>query len=112
MIKNFSGIATPQILIFERTDYSKLYSQASENKINHDIFGSAGADAGSSGVSKSIENLSNVIKIAKLIKSDFTKSYKSKNFVKANATRTNFLQSDTKKTFIYIQNAFIKALIL
>lgn len=61
--------------------------------------------------SKNINNLSITTNFAKSKKLNLTKSKKS-NFAKTNFSKTDFLTSKTKKTFIYLQKIFIKVLIL
>ena len=66
-------------------------------------------------VDRNIKNLSTVTNLAKSKKLDLTKSKKS-DLPKANFAKINFeidfLISEAKKIFIYLQKAFTKALIL
>ena len=89
-----------------------MSTPATKNKKTEAIL--AGANSGGAGdkVGESIENLST---IANLAKSKKSKSIKPKNSDLLNAKANfgmDFLIFWTKKTFIYLQKAFIEAQIL
>ncbi len=67
-----------------------------------DVSGGGRAD-GANSIDRDIKNLSSIVKSAKSIKP---------NFAKANSSKTDFLTFEAKKTFIYLQKAFMDALIL
>ena len=83
-----------------------LSTQATENEKNQGASASASSSSngsssgGSGGVDRSIKNLSTTAKLAKFKKPKMT------NF------RTEFLTSEVKKAFTYLQKAVAKALIL
>ena len=98
--------------MLQTTDNEALSIQVIGNKKNQDISaGAGGADdiGGTNGTCKgvdgNIENLSTVTKSAKTKKSKLAKTKKLDNF-----SGTNFLTCKAKKTFIYLQKAFIKTL--
>lgn len=74
-------------------------TNSDENELNMDSNGGVGSKIGGEIGDKSIKNLSNVEKLAKSTKIDFTKTKSS---------RADFLTLGAKKTFIYLQKAFIK----
>ena len=87
-------------------DDKTLSTQANENGKNQDVPNSiVGAD--SDGISRCIKNLSTITKSTRSKKSDLSKV----KFAKVNS-KTDFLTFKAKKTFIYLQKAFIKAPIL
>lgn len=107
-IKNFSRMTALLISIFKTIGNNNLDIQAYQNKKNQD----APNDVGSSGndnVSRDIENLLTIIKLAKSKKPNLAKSKKSGltkakklDFSKANFSETDFLTFEAKKTFIHL----------
>lgn len=87
----------------QTTSNNKLSTQIGKNKKNYNISSCIDGSTDRS-VSRSIENLSTVTKLAKSKKLDFAKSKKSillNDFVKVNSTKTDFLTPKAKKTFIH-----------
>ena len=95
--------------MLKTTNSEALSTQVTENKKNQKVLSST-AKARVCGVGRSFKNLSTTTKSAKSKKPKLTKSKKS-NSVKTNSSEMDFLISGTKKAFIYLQKAFIKALI-
>lgn len=75
-----------------------MSTQTSENKKNQDILSSA-SRVNKSGISKNIENLSTIIKLARSKKSNLTKSKKS-DLAKTNSFKMDFLTFGAKKVLI------------
>lgn len=99
-LKNFSRIAVSYITIFQILGNNYLSPKASENKKNQNSLNSI-SGVGSGGVNRDIENLSNIIKLAKFKKSDLVKA-KKLDFAKAYFFRTDFFTFGAKLTFIYL----------
>lgn len=104
-LKNFSKIAVPYITILQTPGNNYLSPKASENKKNQNslnsVSGAGSSGASSGGVGRDIENLSNIVKLAKFKKSDLVKA-KKLDFAKAYSSGTDFFTFGAKKTFIYL----------
>lgn len=93
-------------LILWIAEHKSLATQTSKNKKSQNVSSDVNSVDGS-GTSEDIENLSIVAKSAKSKMSKFTKSKKpDSNFAKINSSKTDFLASKAKKTFIHLQKAF------
>ena len=98
--------------MLQKTNDKALSIQATKDKRDEAILVNSGSSSSSGKVDRSIKNLST---IANLAQSKSGKLTKSKKLDLPNAKAhcaTDFLLLKVKKTFIYLQKAFIKAPIL